>query len=156
MLRILHGTNYDFIKPWRLAVGITVAFIAVGLIYLGVHGINRSIEFTGGTLMQLEFTQPPNVADIRATVDGAGYPNSEIQQFGSPREFTVRAAGHDSVSGTAVENTAKQIQAALERRFGTGNLKVVRTEIVGPRVGEELTRNAIIAILLSLVITMIY
>jgi preprotein translocase subunit SecF len=156
MLRIFHGTNYDFIKPWRIAVGLTVAFIAIGLIYLGVHGINRSIEFTGGTLMQLEFTQPPNVGDIRATVDAAGFPNSEIQQFGSPREFTVRAAGHAAAEGAAVENTAKEIQAALERKFGAGNLKVVRTEIVGPRVGEELTRNAIIAILLSLVITMIY
>ncbi|MEN3336665.1 MAG: preprotein translocase subunit SecF [Acidobacteriota bacterium] len=156
MLRIFHGTNYDFIRPWRIAVGITVAFIAIGLIYLGIHGINRSIEFTGGTLMQLEFTQPPNVGDIRATVDAAGYPNSEIQQFGSPREFTVRAAGHAAPANVAVENTAKEIQGALERKFGAGNLRVVRTEIVGPRVGEELTRNAIIAILLSLVITMIY
>jgi preprotein translocase subunit SecF len=156
MLRIFHGTKYDFIKPWRIAVGLTVAFIVIGLVYLGIHGINKSIEFTGGTLMQLEFTQPPNVGDIRATVDEAGFPNSEIQQFGSPREFTVRAAGHDSVAGTAVENTAKQIQTALEHKFGATNLRVVRTEIVGPRVGAELTRNAIIAILLSLVVTMIY
>jgi preprotein translocase subunit SecF len=156
MLRILHGTNYDFIKPWRIAVGLTIAFIAVGLIYLGIHGLNRSIEFTGGTLMQLEFTQPPNVGDIRSTVDAAGFPNSEIQQFGSTREFTVRAAGHAQAEGVAVENTAKQIQTALQQKFGANNLKVVRTEIVGPRVGEELTRNAIIAILLSLVVTMIY
>jgi preprotein translocase subunit SecF len=156
MLRILHGTNYDFIRPWRIAVGITVAFIAIGLLYLGIHGINRSIEFTGGTLMQLEFTQPPNVGDIRATVDAAGFPNSEIQQFGSPREFTVRAAGHAQGDNVAVENTAKEIQTALERKFGANNLKVVRTEIVGPRVGAELTRNAILAILISLVVTMIY
>src|SRR5512141_330069 len=105
MLRILHGTNYDFIKPWRIAVGITIAFIVIGLAYLGIHGINRSIEFTGGTLIQLEFTQPPNVGDIRATVDAAGYAHSEIQQFGSNRTFTVRAAGHDSTAGGAVENT---------------------------------------------------
>jgi preprotein translocase subunit SecF len=156
MLRILHGTNYDFIKPWRWAVGITVAFIAVGLIYLGVHGINRSIEFTGGTLMQLEFKQPPNVGDIRATVDGAGYPNSEIQQFGSPREFTIRAAGHTQQVGTAVEATAKDIQAALDKKFGADAFRVVRTEIVGPRVGDELSRNAVIAILISLVVTLIY
>jgi preprotein translocase subunit SecF len=156
MLRIFHGTNYDFVKPWRIAVGLTIAFIAVGLVYLGMHGINQSIEFTGGTLMQLEFTQPPDVGQIRATVDAAGFPNSEIQQFGSPREFTVRAAGHAAAEGTAVENTAKQIQTALERTFGAGNLKVVRTEIVGPRVGAELKRNAVIAILLSLVVTMIY
>src|SRR3954465_15199701 len=134
MLRIFHGTNYDFIRPWRIAVGITVAFIAIGLAYLGIHGINRSIEFTGGTLMQLEFTQPPNVGDIRATVDAAGFPGSEIQQFGSPREFTVRAAGHLQSQQGGVESTAQEIQAALEKKFGASQLRVVRTEIVGPRV----------------------
>ncbi len=156
MLRIFHGTNYDFIKPWRIAVGVTIAFIVIGLAYLGIHGINQSIEFTGGTLMQLEFTQPPDVGVIRSTVDGAGFPNSEIQQFGSPREYTVRAAGHDAAAGAALENTAKRIQTALEAKFGTTGMKVVRSEIVGARVGQELTRNAIIAVLLSLVVTMVY
>ena len=156
MLRILHGTNYDFIKPWRIAVGITIAFIVIGLAYLGIHGINRSIEFTGGTLIQLEFTQPPNVGDIRSTVDAAGYAHSEIQQFGSNRTFTVRAAGHDSTAGGAVENTTNRIKGALEGKFGASNVRVVRSEAISARVGEELTRNAVIAILLSLVVTMIY
>ena len=155
MLRILHGTNYDFIKPWRIAVGITIAFIVAGLLFLGIHGINKSIEFTGGTLMQLEFTQPPNDADIRTTVDAAGYPTSEIQQFGSSREYTVRAAGHVQGPNAAVENTAKDIESALVRKFGS-NVRVVRTEAVGARVGEELTRNALIAILISLVVTLLY
>jgi preprotein translocase subunit SecF len=156
MLRIFHNTKYDFIKPWRIAIGITVAFIAVGLIYLGVHGINKSIEFTGGTLMQLEFTQPPDVADIRATVGAAGFPNAEIQQFGSPREFTVRAAGHTQAQQANVENTAKEIQSALEQKFGASQLRVVRTEIVGARVGDELSRNALIAIVISLFVTLCY
>src|SRR4051812_48882037 len=99
MLRILHGTNYDFIKPWRLAVGITAAFILAGFIMLGVHDarygtpLNKSIEFTGGTLMQVQFKQPPHVDEIRSTVGAAGYPGAEIQEFGSPRDFTIRAAG---------------------------------------------------------------
>ena len=156
MLRILHGTNYDFIKPWRLAVGITAAFIIAGLAFLAYHGVNRSIEFTGGTLMQVQFTQPPHVDDIRSTVDAAGYPNSEIQEFGSPREFTVRAAGHVQGATVAVEQTAREIQGALERKFGASNLTVVRSEIIGARVGEELTRNALIAILISLVVTLVY
>ena len=156
MLRILHGTNYDFIKPWRIAVGITVVFIAAGLGFLAYHGLNRSIEFTGGTLMQVQFKQPPHVDEIRATVDAAGYPNSEIQQFGSPREFTVRAAGHVQDPNLAVEQTARRIQTALEQKFGAQNLTVVRSEIVGARVGNELTRDALIAILISLVVTLIY
>jgi len=157
MLRILHDTKIDFIKSWRVAVILTAAFIAAGLIALVIHGgLNRSIEFTGGTLMQLEFAQPPNVADIRSTVDAAGFTGSEIQQFGGPREFTVRAASHATATGAQVENTATQIKAALERKFGAGNVRVVREEIVGPRVGDELSRNAMIAILISLGITMIY
>ncbi|HEY2066822.1 MAG TPA: protein translocase subunit SecF [Gemmatimonadaceae bacterium] len=158
MLRILHDTRYDFIKVWRIAVGLTIAFIAIGLLYLGIHGINQSIEFTGGTLMQVEFAQPPNVGDIRATVDAAGFQGSEIQQFGSAREFTVRAATHAQSASAqgAVENTAREIQAALERKFGANDIRIVRTEIVGPRVGDELKRNAIIAILISLLVTLLY
>ena len=154
MLRILHGTSYDFIKPWRIAVGITAAFIAAGLLFLAIHGVNYSIEFTGGSLMQLEFKQPPNVADIRATVDAAGYPNSEIQQFGSTREFTVRAAGH--VVGAPVEKTAKDIATALHAKYGATEPRFVRTEAVSARVGDELKGNALIAVLISFVITLLY
>jgi preprotein translocase subunit SecF len=157
MLRILHGTKIDFIKSWRIALGATAAFIAIGLIALVLHGgLNRSIEFTGGTLLQLEFAQPPNVGDIRSTVDAAGYTGSEIQQFGSAREFTVRTATHTAAAGNAVQNTSSEIKAALERRFGAGNVRVLRGEAVSPRVGDELSRNAMIAILISLGITLVY
>jgi preprotein translocase subunit SecF len=162
MLRILHGTNYDFIKPWRLAVGITVAFILAGFIFLGVHksrygtALNQSIEFTGGTLMQLQFRQPPHVDEIRSTVAAAGYPGAEIQEFGSPRDFTVRAAGNQESGNVAVEATAATIQSALQQKFGAQNVTVQRSEIIGRRVGDELTRDAMIAILISLVVTLIY
>jgi len=156
MLRILHGTKYDFIKPWRIAIGITVAFIATGLIFLGVHhGLNRSIEFTGGTLVQAEFAKRPDVGDLRGTVDAAGFRGAEIQQFGSDTSFTIRAAGHQTVGGK-VENTAAEIQAALEQKYGKSNVHIARTEIVGPRVGDELSRNAMIAIVISLGITLLY
>src|SRR4029079_4729293 len=156
MLRILHDTKYDFIKPWRIAIGITVAFIATGLIFLGVHhGLNRSIEFTGGTLVQAEFAKRPDVGDLRGTIDAAGFRGAEIQQFGSDTSFTIRAAGHQTTGGK-VENTATEIQTALEQKYGKANVHIARTEIVGPRVGDELSRNAMIAIVISLGITMIY
>jgi preprotein translocase subunit SecF len=154
MLRILHGTNYDFIKSWRLAVGLTAVFIAAGLIFLGVHGINQSIEFTGGTLMQVKFGQAPDPGALRSAVDAAGYTGSEIQPFGSPREFTIRAASHDP--NAPVEKTARDIESTLKTKFGADQVTVARTEIVGPRVGDELSRNAMIAILISLLVTMVY
>ena len=59
MLRILHDTKIDFIKSWRIAVGITAVFIVAGLAFLGIHGVNKSIEFTGGTLMEVNYTRLP-------------------------------------------------------------------------------------------------
>jgi preprotein translocase subunit SecF len=158
MLRILHDTNYDFIRWWKVMAGITVAFIVLGLGSLAIKPPNYSIEFTGGTLMQLEFVQPPDVGEIRATLDQAGIQGAEIQQFGTNREFTVRAQNAAAVAAQAsgAESIAVRIEQVLKQKFGATSLKVVRTEGVGPRVGNELRRGAITAILLSFLITLIY
>ncbi|HXI98961.1 MAG TPA: hypothetical protein VNG73_08455, partial [Gemmatimonadaceae bacterium] len=80
MIRILHDTNYDFIRWWKVMAAITIAFIVLGLGSLAIKPLNLSIEFTGGTLIQLEFTQPPDVGVIRSTLDDAGIQGAEIQQ----------------------------------------------------------------------------
>src|SRR5688572_7508071 len=145
MLRIFHNTNYDFIKPWRIALGITLAFYIAGAAAIIAHrGLNYSIEFTGGTLSQLEFPQPPSVAQIRSSVAAAGFPNAEIQQFGSNREFTVRAPNISAA--TDVNSVATAIESGLKSSFASN----------GPRVGEELKANAIKALVLSLVVVLIF
>jgi len=158
MLRILHDTNYDFIRWWKVMAGVTIAFIVLGLGSLAIKPPNWSIEFTGGTLMQLEFRQPPDVGEIRATLDRAGIQGAEIQQFGSNREFTVRAQDPRQVAAQSrgAEGIATTITRVLKAKFGADNVVVGRTEGVGPRVGQELKRGAIIAILLSFLITLVY
>ncbi|MFL5550877.1 MAG: protein translocase subunit SecF, partial [Gemmatimonadaceae bacterium] len=158
MLRILHDTRYDFIRWWKVMAVVTVAFILIGLGSLAIKPPNYSIEFTGGTLMQLEFNQPPDVGTIRSTLDAAGIPGAEIQQFGTNREFTVRAQNAKEVAAQAkgAANIATIIESVLKAKFGANSLRVVRTEAVGPRVGQELKRGAIIAIGLSFLITLIY
>jgi len=158
MLRILHGTNYDFIRWWKWALGLTLAFLAIGLGSLAFKPPNYSIEFTGGTLMQLEFTQPADAGRIRSTLENAGVHGAEIQQFGSNREYTVRAqdASHVQTQAAGAETIANRIEAVLRQQFGADQLRIVRTEGVGPRVGSELRRGAIVAILISFIITLIY
>ena len=158
MLRILHDTNIDFIRLWRWAVGITVAFIVLGLASLAVKGINYSIEFTGGTLMQLEFTQPVDVAALRAKLDNAGIRGAEIQQFGTNREFTIRSqeAEAGGTGRTGAEGVSRRVQSVLQAAYGPGKFRVIRTEAVGPRVGSELRRDAVIAMLLSFLVTTVY
>ena len=159
MLRILHGTKYDFIKYWRTAAVLTIAFILLGVgsaIFKG--GFPYSIEFTGGTLMQVEFTTAPDVAAIRATLDGAGMHGTEIATFGSNRQFTIRAQGAEQVASQSAgaEKVAARIEAALRANPSLGEFRVPRYESVGPRVGAELRRGAVIAILISFIVTLAY
>ncbi len=158
MLRIFHDTHYDFIRWWKVAAGLTVFFILLGFASLAVKGMNYSIEFTGGTLKQVQFVTPPDASQIRTALDAAGFRDAEIQQFGSPRDFTLRVRGAQEVAAQAngAELVSRQVDSVLVSRFGANDVKIVRTEAVGPRVGSELRRNALIAILLSFVITLIY
>jgi preprotein translocase subunit SecF len=162
MIRIFHHTRYDFIRWWRvMAIG-TAAFIVLGLgSMLFTGGPRYSIEFTGGTLMQLAFKERPDVSRIRGAVEAAGIRGAEITQFGSDREFTVKAQESETVGGVAgqtagASSVARRIQEVLARRFGAGSFAVVRTEAVGPRVGGELRRGAIIAVLISFGLTLAY
>ncbi|MEO5903384.1 MAG: protein translocase subunit SecF [Gemmatimonadaceae bacterium] len=158
MLRILHGTNIDFIRWWKWAVGITAAFIILGLGSLAFKGVNYSIEFTGGTLMQLQFAKPVDVGALRSSLDQAGITGAEIQQFGNTREYTVRAqeAEQRGAATSGAESVSKKIQNVLVQKYGANEVKVIRTEAVGPRVGDELRRDAIIAMLLSFLVTTVY
>jgi preprotein translocase subunit SecF len=158
MLRIFHDTRYDFIRWWKVAVVVTAIFVVAGLGSLAIKGINYSIDFTGGTLMQLQFKQPPDVGAIRAAVEGSGVNNPEVQQFGSNREFTIRAQDHRDVTAqnAGAESVADEIQGALTKQFGAGSFTVKRTEAVGPRVGSELRRGAALALGISFLVTLIY
>ena len=158
MLRIFHNTNYDFIRWWKWALGLTVAFLLIGLISYIRSPINYSIEFTGGTMMQVEFQRPPDVSALRSGLDAAGIEGAEIIQFGSPREFVVRAQESRQVAAqdTAAGTIARRIEQVLTTAYGTGDVRIVRTEAVSPRVGEELSRNALIALIISFIITLIY
>lgn len=158
MLRIFHNTHYDFIRWWKWAVGLTALFLLAGLLSFIQKPINYSLEFTGGTLIEAEFKSPPDVGQIRSLLTAAGIPGVEIQQFGSAREFTIRAQTGASVaeqaSGAGV--VARRIEDTLKGAFGADGVKIIPGVAIGPRVGEELSRNALIALLISFVITLIY
>jgi len=160
MIRIFHNTHYEFIRWWRVAAGLTIAFIVAGLVSFAVKGgVNYSIEFTGGTLMQLQFKTPPDVAVLRSTLDKAGITGAEIQQFGTDLDYTVRARDEKQVQEQAAvgaEGISKRIEAALVQQFGVGAMTVVRTEAVGPKVGGELRQGAFYAMIITSLFTLMY
>jgi preprotein translocase subunit SecF len=158
MLRILHDTKVDFLRLWKISTVITALFIIPGIILILAAGYRYSIEFTGGTLLQLEFATAPDIAEVRSTLSRGGVPGAEIQTFGSPRELVVRAQEREHIEAQSLgaESVAQRIRSALDGQYGAANYRVARTEGVGPRVGAELRRQAMIAVMLSFAATLVY
>ena len=159
MIRIFHNTSYDFIKWWRQAAIATAAFIVLGLAsYAFRGGVNYSIEFTGGTLMQVHFASPIDDAQLRAALDAGGIRGAEIQRFGEATEYTIRAQDPATVQtqDSAASGVATKIRSALVTKYGAGTFTVKRTEAVGPKVGQELRSGAMIAMLLASFVTLCY
>ena len=136
----------------------TIAFIVVGLSVLVVKHPRFSIEFTGGTTIQIQFDKAPDVAAVRSAAADAGYPEAVVTRFGSPLDYTISAQPHSSANGPSrIDSTRVQIEAMLHRRFGdTTHVRVLDSQFVGSTVGDELASNAIKAILISFIVTLIY
>ena len=158
MLRILHGTKIDFIRLWRPAAALVLAFLLPALVMILVSGFRYSVEFTGGAFMQVTFTQPAPIEDVRGALTTAGLPDATISTFGSDREFVIRVQDPESVEAqaTGAEVVARRVTQGLTDRFGADAYRVDRSEVVGPQVGSELRRQAAVAMLIAFGLTLIY
>src|SRR5205809_7040880 len=160
MIRLFANANYDFIKWRRWAYGLTAAIIIPGFALFLVRGLNYSIEFTGGTLIQVQTAEPVGPDRIRSALDAADIRDAEIQQFGAANEYVIRARirGATAAAAGSTETTAAAVDSALARTFGPApeHYKILRTEAVGPKVGRELQGKAFLAIFFSFIVTLVY
>ncbi|MGQ0815617.1 MAG: protein translocase subunit SecF [Gemmatimonadota bacterium] len=156
MFRPLANANYKIIEIRRIAYVITAAALLASLgmaIFWQVtkgSWLNYGVDFAGGILVQVRFSQPTSVADLRTQIE-ARIPRTEITRFGAENEFLIRAPRFTE----AGESVADQIVSIL-RQQPNRSFEVARTEAVSAKVGSELQRKAIIAILLSFAATLIY
>lgn len=158
-LRLFEQAAYDFLGVRRYAYIATLAVALPGLALILFRGLNESIEFTGGTLIQLKAQNPTIVeGSIRDALNQAGIVGAEVQRFGAADDFVIRARLNPDVArlSESTQETAAAVDTALTRAFGAGRYDIVRTEAVGPKVGGELRERALIAILLSFGATLVY
>jgi preprotein translocase subunit SecF len=158
MIRFFANASFDFIKWRRVAFSITGAIMLVGLVFLVTRGLNYSIEFTGGTLVQVELHKKVPVGDLRGALDNVGLHGADIQTFGSDTSFVIRARlGSQADQGEAgTQAVAAAVGRALDQAVGPGQYTIERREAVGPKVGRELQGKALLAILFSFVVTLLY
>jgi preprotein translocase subunit SecF len=156
-MRLFANANYDFLGRRKWAYGLSLAFSAAGLAVLLFRGVNYSVEFTGGTLIQVETERPTDVGELRNALQSRGIEGAEIQSFGSERELVVRArVAREGSDANDTQATANAVGQALDATLGAGNYRILRTEAVGPKVGSELRQQAVFAILMSFLAVLAY
>lgn len=128
----------------------TLAFV-LAVFFLVTRGLNLSVEFTGGTVMEVAYEQPADLSAVRQVIEGLGYAEVPVQNFGTSRDVLLRLP---PLSGMSSGQQSEQVLQALRAQNPAVELR--RTEFVGPQVGRELVEDGLIALALVIVGIMVY
>jgi preprotein translocase subunit SecF len=156
-MQIFSNANYNFIR-WRwYALGLSALVVAAGLGLIIARGLPLGIDFSGGTLLVVEFAQDATEEQVRnavASLEG----DEAVARYDDPakRQFMIRLPQVEGMEqGTSLEQGARQVEEALARA-GLPKFEVVQREVVGPSIGADLQRRGIYAVLTSLLAITIY
>jgi preprotein translocase subunit SecF len=146
-------TTFDFLGKRKPAFFISTLLIVGSLILLipGVRGLNFGIDFTGGVLLEVAYKGSANLPDIRERLTANGYPDAQVQNFGTSSDVLIRVLPREGLAGQTVGN---QILEVL--KTGDATVELRRAEFVGPQVGEDLTEQGALAMLFALIMILIY
>ncbi len=127
-----------------------ITFLAA-VFFLFSRGLHLSVEFTGGTVMEVSYSQPADLEKVRAVVAAQGFTDVQVQNFGSSRDVMIRLPAQKGVSSA---QQSDKVLAALKTSDSGATLR--RTEFVGPQVGEELATDGLKALAMVVVGIMLY
>jgi preprotein translocase subunit SecF len=130
-----------------------ISFItfAAAVFFLVTRGLHLSVEFTGGTVMELAYAHPAEVEQVRRTISDLGYADVQVQNFGTSRDVLIRLPAQKGVSSA---QQSEKVLSSLRTQDATVTLR--RTEFVGPQVGEELATDGLKALAMVVAGIMIY
>jgi len=131
---------------------ISLLTFALAVFFLATRGLHLSVEFTGGTLVEVSYAEAPQLEPIRSALAGSGYPDAQVQNFGSARDLLIRLPNREDLDTSSVSET---VMNTLQQAGGPAP-ELRRVEFVGPQVGKELAADGSMALLLVIVGIMIY
>ena len=130
-------------------ISLLTFLLAVG--FLAARGLNFSIEFTGGTVLEVSYEHPADIEPIRKTLEQKGYNDFSVQNFGSARDILIRMPLKPGQESAALSRAVMEALTAQDR---SASLK--RVEFVGPQVGRELAENGALALLVTSIGIVLY
>jgi preprotein translocase subunit SecF len=171
--------DIPFMRHALVLNAISFITFAAAVFFLATRGLNLSIEFTGGTLVEVEYAQSADVNKARTTVEGLGFGEVQVQTFGTSRDVLIRVPVRSGQKQTEVSDrvfgelcksesgtvTLRQYttpqgeqvsRPACAKPDGTEPLKLMRTEVVGPSVGDELATDGALALGMTILGIMAY
>jgi len=158
MFRIIGETNIDFIGSRRKAFFLSAVLIILGItafVMILLGKANMGIDFQGGTMLQGNFDNPINIADLRSAIVEGGFPEAaiqELQRHGVSNSYMIRV----KESGTGENSAAKRLERIIAERFEENEFHVDSSHEIGPAVGESLRDSARWAVIISVLGMIIY
>ncbi len=155
MLQILGKTNIDFIGRRKYAFILSsilalLGFLAIVQIFRGEA--NLGIDFAGGTAVQLKFDQPIRIDEARRLLESKGLVDAELQEFTRDNKLLIRVKKLTTIQ----EKVSERIVQAFQEGFSDNQFVVDSSTEIGPTIGEKLRKDALVAIVVSMVGIMIY
>jgi preprotein translocase subunit SecF len=144
-------TRFPFMHTRKVWYGLSAVLIVASLALVLIRGLNLGVDFTGGVVVETNFVQAPNIESLRSELAAAGVAGAQVQAFGSSRDILVRLPPDPNAKGD-------QIGAHVLEVFSKSNsgVKLQRTEVVGPQVGQELFVKGGWALVATLFFILVY
>ena len=133
--------DIPFMKHALVFNAVSFVTFALAVFFLFTRGLHLSVEFTGGTLMEVAYSQAADLGKVRSTVAGLGFAETQVQNFGTARDVMIRLPAQKGVSSA---QQSEKVMAAL--KADTPDVQLRRTEFVGPQVGDELMHDGLKAL----------
>jgi len=144
-------TSFPFMHTRKVWYGLSAILIIASLGLALVRGLNLGVDFTGGVVIETNFPQAPNIDALRTALANAGVAGAQVQAFGSSRDILVRLPPDPNARGEQIGAHILEIFAKVD-----SGVKLQRTEVVGPQVGQELFVKGGWALFATLVLILIY
>jgi preprotein translocase subunit SecF len=150
--------DIPFMRHAKVFNIISLLTFAAAVFFLSTKGLNLSVEFTGGVLVEARYSQPAELEKIREGLRATGIDEPQVQNFGTARDVLVRLAVKDLQSGVLGAEGKLNQQAMTDQVLSLGgpDVQLMRVEFVGPQVGRELAENGVIALMVVIIGIMIY
>ncbi len=152
MRTLTSNLHFNFMGKRKLAMTFSIALVVISLASLLTRGLVFGIDFTGGTLIEVGYTEDADLEAVRAALAGNGFAEAQVQQFGTPRDVLIRLAPREGVKSSELSDKVFGILSEQS----PGKVELRRVEFVGPQVGDELTEDGALAVLVSLMAILMY